>query len=272
MSSTDSSGSRLEEVIEDLRANPSKTAILTDVDGTIAPIAERPGDVAVHPRARRILPALRERYAIVACISGRRASEARRIVGVDGITYSGNHGMETLNPDTGEMKLDLFVRGHADAAASFIGNLDRAELEELGLRVEDKGPIQALHWRGAEDESAAAARAAEIAEAATACGLEPHWGRKVLEIRPAGGGGKGDAIAAILSRPDIEVAVYAGDDRTDIDAFRRLRELHAESETLRSVYCVGIESPEGPPGLAEFSDLLLEGPDHWIEVLDRLAG
>ncbi len=63
---------------------------------------------------------------------------------------------------------------------------------------EDKGPIQALHWRGAADERAAEARAHEIAAEAGRGGLEPRWGRKVLELRPAGGGGKDAAVAALL--------------------------------------------------------------------------
>lgn len=262
---------RLGEVIEHLRSKPGRTAILTDIDGTLAPIVERPEEVTVHPEAPDILRALRERFALVACISGRRAAEAREIVGVEGLTYSGNHGMETLDPDTREMRLDLNLRGHADAASSFVDNLDRDELARLGLRLEDKGPIQALHWRGADDEDVAESFAREIAAEAEAIGLEPHWGRKVLEIRPAGGGGKGAAIASLLADSDIEIAVYAGDDRTDIDAFRRLRELHGECDNLEAVYCFGIYSPEGPPGLEEHSDIVLHGTDHWIEVLGRLA-
>lgn len=253
-------------------ADPERTAILTDVDGTIAPIVERPEEVAVHPEAPAALSLLRDRFALVACISGRRAAAAREIVGVDGITYSGNHGMELLEPDTRELQLELSLRGHADAAASFYHNLDHDRLLEVELRHEDKGPIQALHWRGAGDEAKAESVARQIAGEAEAAGLEPHWGRKVLEIRPVGGGGKGAAITALLGDSDIEVAVYAGDDRTDIDAFRRLRELHSESERIKAVFCLGIHSPEGPPGLAEHADVLLDGPDHWIEILDRLAG
>lgn len=262
---------RLNAVIEHLRSDPGRTAILSDIDGTLAPIVERPDEVAIHPEAPDILRQLRDRFALVACISGRRAGEAREIVGVEGLTYSGNHGMEILEPHTRELQLDLNLRGHADAAGSFVDNLDPERLRKVEIRREDKGPIQALHWRGARDEAAAEAVTHEIAAEAEACGLEPHWGRKVLEIRPVGGGGKGAAIASLLKEADIEVAVYAGDDRTDIDAFRRLRELHAESDRLKAVYCLGIYSPEGPPGLKEHSDVLLEGTDHWVEVLDRLA-
>ena len=104
----------------------------------------------------------------------------------------------------------------------------------MGLRQEDKGPIQALHWRGAEDEAAAESRAHEIANDAGRAGLEPRWGRKVLELRPVGGGGKDGAVASLLAGEGLDRAAYAGDDRTDLDAFRRLRELRDEGRLSTS--------------------------------------
>ncbi|MFI5027532.1 MAG: trehalose-phosphatase, partial [Solirubrobacterales bacterium] len=115
----------------------------------------------------------------------------------------------------------------------------------------------------------AEARAREIAAEAGRGGLEPHWGRKVLEIRPVGGGGKDAAVAALLGADDVAAAVYAGDDRTDLDAFRRLRELRDNGE-LEAAICVGISSPEAPPELAEESDLTVAGPEGWLVMLEAL--
>ena len=229
-------------ILEALRADPSRAAILTDIDGTLAPIVERPEQAAVPERASRAAGRLGERYGLVGCVSGRRASEARRLVGVEAIAYAGNHGLELLLPGDEAPRLDPSLEGREDGAAEFLAGLDAGELAALGLRAEDKGPIQALHWRGAEDERAAEARAHEIAAEAGRAGLEPHWGRKVLEIRPVGGGGKGAAVAALLAADGVAVAAYAGDDRTDLDAFRRLRELREEGE-LETAICVGVSSP-----------------------------
>ena len=114
------------------------------------------------------------------------------------------------------------------------------------------------------------ARAREIAAAAGREGLEPRWGRKVLELRPVGGGGKDAAVAALLAADGVSAAAYAGDDRTDLDAFRRLRELR-ESGELEAAVCVGVLSAEGPPELTEESDLTVEGPEGWLEILRSLA-
>ena len=256
-------------LLEALRADPSRTAILTDIDGTLAPIVGRPEQAAVPERASQLLARLSETYALVGCVSGRRATEARRLVGVGGISYAGNHGLELLLPGDEEPRLDPSLEGQETSATEFLAGLDGGELDRLGLRAEDKGPIQALHWRGAGDERAAEARAHEIAADAGRAGLEPHWGRKVLEVRPIGGGGKDTAVAALLAADGVSAATYAGDDRTDLDAFRRLRDLRDRGE-LETAICVGVTSPEGPAEIAEESDLRVDGPEGWIAILESL--
>jgi trehalose 6-phosphate phosphatase len=258
-------------LLRPLLRDPARAAVLTDIDGTLAPIAELPELAAVPDGTRAALAELSRRYAVVGCVSGRRAAEARELVGIEGIAYAGNHGLELLLPGDQHPRLDPSLDGRERAAAEFLAGLDCSAIAELGLRPEDKGPIQALHWRGAADERAAEGRAREIAAAAGKQGLEPRWGRKVLELRPVGGGGKEAAIGALLAEDGVSAAVYAGDDRTDLDAFRRLREL-VESGDLRSAVCVGVDSPEAPAELAEETDVLVSGPSGWLSVLRALAG
>jgi trehalose-phosphatase len=261
----------LAKLIAPLLADPSAAAVLSDIDGTLAPISSDPQQVAVPDGARAALAELSGRFAVVGCISGRRATEARELVGVDGIAYAGNHGLELLLPGEDEPRLDPMLRDREDAAARFVSGLDGDGLAAYGLRAEDKGPIQALHWRGAEDERAAEGRAREIAAEAGREGLEPRWGRKVLELRPAGGGGKEAAVGAILVEDGVKAAIYGGDDRTDLDAFQRLRELRDQGG-LQTAVCVGVTSPEAPTELAEQADLTVDGPAGWLAVLRALTG
>lgn len=266
-----------------LREEPARAAILTDVDGTLAPIVPRPEEAALPARATELLARMSERYGLVGCVSGRRTEEVRRLVGVADIAYAGNHGLELLLPGDAEPRIDPSLEGREGAAADFVASLEPGTAAADGLRVEDKGPIQALHWRGAADDRAAEARAREIAAAAGRAGLEPRWGRKVLELRPPGGGGKDAAVSALLATPpqarsrfwphsdsNLDRAVYAGDDRTDLDAFRRLRELQQEGE-LEEAVCVGIGSDEGPREIVEEADLTVDGPSGWLALLEALA-
>jgi trehalose 6-phosphate phosphatase len=257
--------------LEPLRNAPERTAILTDVDGTLAPIVERAEDAEVPAAAREALASLSERYALVGCISGRRAEEARRLVGLDSLAYAGNHGLELLMPGERSPRPDPSIAGRESEAAEFLAAGDGERLRSAGLRQEDKGPIQALHWRGSEDETLAESRAHEIANEAGRAGLEPRWGRKVLELRPLGGGGKDGAVASLLADERLDRAAYAGDDRTDLDAFRRLRALQEEGR-MRATVCVGVLSAEAPAELAEESDLTVGGLDGWLAILEWLAG
>jgi trehalose 6-phosphate phosphatase len=257
------------ELIAPLRSEPRASAVLSDIDGTLAPIVTDPAAAGVPPKARAVLRTLADRYALVGCLSGRAATEARRIVGLDELAYAGNHGYELLRPGESMPTPDPALRGHEDEARRFIDGLDHGRLAAAGLRVEDKGPIQALHWRGAADEGAARELAEAVAANARERGLVPHRGRKVLEIRPLGGINKGTAIELLLDRGAIANALYGGDDVTDLDAFAALRERH-RAWRLRSAICVGIASHEGPAELAERADVLVDGPDGYVDLLRAL--
>ena len=78
------------------------------------------------------------------------------------------------------------------------------------------------------------------------------------------------AVAALLATDGLTGAVYAGDDRTDLDAFRRLREL-SESDELETAVCVGVVSDEGPLEIAEEADMTVDGPAGWRALLEALA-
>ncbi len=262
--------SRITELVAPLRGDPGASALLFDIDGTLAPIVPDPQDAAVPEKTRAVLRRLAARYALVACVTGRRALEARRIVGVEQLFYSGNHGLELLRPGARDPELDPAIADGARRARDFVLELDAADASAAGLRLESKGPIQALHWRGAADETAAAHRAQRIASAAKSAGLAPHWGRKVLEIRPVAEVDKGTAVERLLSGTGIRLALFGGDDRGDLDAFAALGRL-ADSGPLRAAARVGVASEEAPPELAELADVVVDGPDGFGEVLRALA-
>jgi trehalose 6-phosphate phosphatase len=260
----------LERLLAPLREDPGRSAVLTDVDGTIAPIVTNPADAAVAESTRQLLRALAERYALVGCLSGRSALDARRIVGLDELAYSGNHGFELLLPGDEEVRPDPSLDGHEGDATAFVEGLDRSELERVGIRTEDKGAIVGLHWRGSENEGAAESLAQEIASEAEWRGLVPHRGRMVLEIRPNVAINKGIAVAALLASRPIEAALYGGDDRTDVDAFTALRTLREDGQ-LRATACIAVASDESPPEVSAQADITVDGPEGFVRVLEALA-
>ena len=240
----------------------SRTALLLDVDGTLAPIVRDAVDASVPIEVRRTLIELARRCALVACVSGRTADDAKRVVGVGAITYIGGHGSELLEPGMTEAESDPQMELWSDPVNELAIEAMR-ELSPIGVRREEKGAITALHWRGAPDEPAAEAGLRRIADDATGRGLAVHWGRKVLEIRPPVPFDKGRGVerlvaARIDSGQEIESAIYVGDDTTDLDAFAALRRM-TDNGTLKESLRVGVDSPEAPPALTAGADLLVAG-------------
>jgi trehalose 6-phosphate phosphatase len=260
----------MHDLLEPLLERPQASGILLDIDGTLAPIVARPEDASVPSRTRDLLGALGRRYRLVACLSGRRAADARRVVGLDSISYVGNHGLEYLRPGAEEPETPPALARHAARVERFAAAAYTEALRELGLRLEDKHAIWSFHWRAASDEQAARELLERVAADARSEGLVPHWGRKVLEIRPPLAHDKGVALESLVRAEELESALYAGDDTTDLDPFRKLRELHAAGVLAHAV-CVGVGSDEAPPELVREADALVEGPAGVANLLRALA-
>jgi trehalose 6-phosphate phosphatase len=228
-----------------LREAPERAAILLDVDGVLAPIVARPEDAAVPGETRLELERLRDRYAVVACVSGRTSDDAERIVGVPGLVYLGSHGLE-LAPD---------AKRWEETLRDFAAGVD--------WPVEDKGLTVSFHYRRAADQQAARAELEEVASRARAAGLKARFGRKVLELLPPITANKGTAVKSLLEERGLHRALYAGDDTTDLDGFAAVAELELGVR-------VAVSSPEGPASLRDAADLVVAGPPELLDLLRAL--
>ena len=240
-----------------LRTAPELSAILLDVDGTLAPIVAHPDDSAVPAETLAVVERLVERFALVGCVSGRRAVEAARLVPVAGVHVAGNHGLELLVD--GQVVLAGGVEewlGDLRTAATAIAPI----VAEAGGWVEDKGASLTIHFRGAADPVAARSllelRAVPLLAAA---GLVSRWGRMSLEARPPLPVDKGSAIEELLlDRPQVRRSLYAGDDRTDLDGFAVVD------------VKVAVHSNETPPELLAAADIVVEGTAGLTDLLASL--
>ena len=226
--------------------DPEHAAILLDVDGVLAPIVDVPHEASVPPVTRDELRRLAGRYALVACISGRAAPDAQRVVGLDELVYVGEHGLE-LVPE---------ARDWSERLLAFSATVDWDDVERKPLTV-------TFHYRRAEDEEEAERFLDAVATRARKEGLVAKFGRKVLELRPPVGAHKGTAVAHLLGERGLDRALYAGDDTTDLDAFKAL-------QALEVGIAVAVASPEGPQELREAADVVVDGPAEFLEVLRAL--
>jgi trehalose 6-phosphate phosphatase len=229
-----------------LTAEPERAALLLDVDGVLAPIVPVPHEASVPPETRDELRRLNDRYALVACISGRSAADARRIVGLDELVYVGEHGLE-LEPE---------AAAWSERLQQFAATVDWADVERKPLTV-------TFHYRRAGDEDEALTMLNAVAARARHEGFVARFGRKVLELRPPVAAHKGTAVAHLLGERGLGRALYAGDDTTDLDAFAALAGLEVGVR-------VAVASPEGPAELREAADLVVDGPAEVLQLLRRL--
>jgi trehalose-phosphatase len=229
-----------------LAAEPERAALFLDVDGVLAPIAQRPEDARVPDAARACLRQLVGRYGLVACVTGRPSDVAREMVGVDGLTYVGEHGLE-LDPRAAEWaaQVHAFARRHA------------------WQFLEEKTLSSAFHYRRAADPEAARLALEKIASDALGEGFRTRWGRFVLEVLPPVDVNKGTAVRALLAQSKLRRALYAGDDTTDLDGFAAL-------DGLELAVRVAIVSSEGPSALGERADLLVGSTEAFVELLSQL--
>jgi trehalose-6-phosphatase len=229
-----------------LAADPAATALFLDVDGVLAPIVERAEDARVPAETQAELHRLAGRYGLVACVTGRTGEFARDIVGVDGIRYVGQHGLE----------LEPRASGFAERIHAFAHGVGWPDLELKPLTA-------AFHYRRAADQDAAREQLEGVATRALDEGFKTKWGRMVLEVVPPLDASKGTAVHALLDETGLRRALYAGDDVTDLDGFRAL-------DGLDLAVRVAVVSDEGPSELGRLADVRVGSTEALLELLRAL--
>jgi trehalose 6-phosphate phosphatase len=235
-------------LIARLTSAPDETGIFLDFDGVLAPIVSRPEDAYLPAETRAELARLVARYALVGVVSGRAGEDVRARVGVDGVVYVGSHGLE-LNPEAERWRQRI-----RDFASGVSWSQQHTELKGLTI---------SFHFRDAADERAAVRELEEIAERATDEGLVARFGRKVLEVLPPIGSNKGTAVRHLLESGGLTRALVAGDDTTDIDAFRAV-------DDMEHAVRVAVVSSESPAMLRDYADIVVESTEEFLDLLRRL--
>jgi trehalose-phosphatase len=249
------------------RLDGSPLVVMLDIDGTLAPIAQRPEDAAVPPRTLEVLRALvaLPRVSVVS-ITGRSAEEARRMVPVDGTWIVGNHGIELLTPDgtlTASAEAAAF-QGAIDEAARALGPVQRTI---PGAIVENKRWSLSLHYRLVDPDSVPTLTE-QARRVARALGLRVTEGKKIVELRPPIRVDKGTAALALSERlagPDTRASIFlAGDDRTDEDAFLAVRGRYPLAVTVRIL-------ADADAQVSTEAEFALPSPDDLRQALEWLA-
>jgi trehalose 6-phosphate phosphatase len=246
-----------------------RAGLITDFDGTISPIVARPEDAHIVPRARAALAGLRDQLTVVAVVSGRGVEDLRARVGVDGLAYVGNHGLEIWNEATGRAELVKEARPWVPRLATVLEQL-QSEISVPGVLIENKGVTASLHYRLAPDPEAARTRLLDIlARRALTSGLRIEEGRMVINLLPPLTVTKGSAVTWLVREHQLGRVVYIGDDITDAHAFRALKVLEQANGEIKTL-SIGVVGPETPASIRQLADAGLPSVNAVADLLCRV--
>lgn len=209
--------------VEARLAGASGLLLCTDFDGTLAPITADPEGPAITPANDDALSVLAERDEIeIAVVSGRQVDDVASRVGLDGVTYAGNHGLELLRD--GETTIHPIAAERIEAIETLLADVDERLADVEGYLLENKGVSATIHYRQVAPEDVPAVE--DVVEAALdehGEGLHRSGGKEIFEIGPAIPWDKGRVISLLAEdTPRGWIAAYLGDDTTDETAFRAL--------------------------------------------------
>ena len=260
-------GSEVYKRLRDWAEEPGSVAVLTDIDGTLAPIVPTPEMSEVSDELKDLLRHLSGRYQLVAAISGRKTQDAFGLIGLEDVVYFGNHGFEILRD--GEVEVIPEALPYLERVEE-LEQLAREELVPQGAFVEEKGITASVHYRNAPRE--VGERCVEFVKSeGERLGLRITVGRGVVEARPPIRADKGTAVRTLLEEYRPQRAMFIGDDTTDLDAFRELEKLREEGRLLE-ILRVGVASEEGPQDIETEADIVVDGVDGVGGLLRALLG
>ncbi|MDD5254730.1 MAG: trehalose-phosphatase [Candidatus Omnitrophica bacterium] len=215
------------------RLQGARLFVFLDYDGTLAQIVHVPEKARITGSARQLLAAIIKKPGCrVAVISGRALKDVKKRVGLNGVIYAGNHGLELEGP---RIKFRKFLsQGYTHALQKLRGELARKLKLFKGVIIEDKGLSLSVHYRRVDKKAIPQVKTIfheTVITSFVADTIRVKQGKMVFEIRPPVEWDKGRVVLWLLARQKFSAGekrvypVYIGDDATDEDAFRALKDI-----------------------------------------------
>ena len=245
--------------------NARRFGLFSDFDGTLSPIVDQPEAARITPANKQRLIDLQDKTAVIGIISGRAVVDIAARVGIDGLTYVGNHGLERWRDGK---------RTAAEAVKPYLEEIAQAAAEVRprllpGMQLEDKEVTLSIHYRQTAEPDQVRERFMPVAEEiAGRHALKLFEGRRIFELRPPIPLDKGSAFLGLVDEFRLDAAMFIGDDVTDTAAFQAAAELRRSGDCL--AYSVGVIDRETPQSVVELSDISVSGVEGVSSLLSWL--
>jgi trehalose 6-phosphate phosphatase len=201
--------------------NKNELLIFLDYDGTLSPIVEKPDMAVIDDERRRVIQQVSEKY-ITSIVSGRAKLDVKKRVNIDSCYYAGSHGFDISTP----FKQDFTFADEFVPILKEIYNELCLELENFeGVILENNIFTLSVHYRLARNEDFTEIE--KIVKSKLTEKTKLTQGKMVFEFRPNIEWNKGKAVLKLLemmNKSSNIFCIYIGDDKTDEDAFKALKE------------------------------------------------
>lgn len=244
--------------------------LVFDIDGTLSQLAPTPGEARLYPGVAPMLERARE-HAHIAIITGRGIEDGAPIVNVEGLTYIGTHGLEWSEglPATHTVHAAPEALPYREPGKRLLDLVERHLSELPGIIVQRKHIGGSIHYRLSPHPQAARDTILSILqEPAHQLQMKLKEGKMVVEIQVPLAIDKGQALRRFVTRYALQGIIFAGDDRTDLDAVLAIAQLRQEGKQALSIV---VQQTDTLPDLLKHADMVVQGVPGMITLLHEIV-
>jgi trehalose 6-phosphate phosphatase len=237
-----------------------------DFDGTLSPIAPTPEEAQLYPGVADLLQRA-QKYAHVAILTGREIEDGARKINLDGLTYIGTHGLEWSDglPWLHEVHIAPDSLEYIPSGTYLLDLVAARQAELPGIIVQRKLVGGSIHYRLAPDKEQTRQKLLELlAEPARRVNMQLSEGKLIVEIRPPLAIDKGLALRQFAQRNELRGLIFAGDDRTDLDAVLEIPKLRQQG---LAALAIAARHHDTPPALLQHADIVVDEVPGMVALL-----
>ena len=241
-----------------------------DIDGTLSPIAPTPNEARIYPGVQSLLEQARK-YTHIAILTGRSIDDGAAMVNLDGLTYIGTHGMEWSEglPWLHPVEITPQALNYYEPGKYLLDLVDQHLVELPGVIVQRKRIGGTIHYRLAPDPVETRQKLLSLlGQPAQQVNMRLSEGKFALEIRIPLVVHKGRAIRQFVERYRLNAIMFAGDDRTDLDAVIEITKMQKEGISALSIV---VQHSDTLPELLAQADIVVQEVPGMVELFREMV-